>query len=607
MTVATMVSSVRAVFTGAGVYNFLFKCYNPTTDLRVTHISTAGVSTVLSYGANPGYTAALGISENGTVTVADSGVTLGTTGFLLIERTTAKTQATNWENGGPMDMETLERSFDKLTMIAQELSDSVSTFVLYWRNKGSWAASTAYVFGDLVLYSGTYYLCMTPHTSGGTFDATKWFTFLVASHTHTAQTAVQTPYNHTTSGLAATEVQGAIDELKVLTGGQPERYRGLHSAAGGTNPAWSSPITGDYGYISVGGTIGGVVYAVGDRIIYNGATWDRIQALASGPAKNLFRNPNHLLDTYGKTLGAGNTGVLLDGWYQPTNSAGTDDGLSTATLIGFDGAYPDHRYLKVNLSSGTEYLRGQMAQMLDYPAMILAGKKMTVSADIESGSMAVYVIPKAVGTAYNIASLASIVPYLFGTLTSANRSVTGTVPAAGGTGAGYGYIVLFIDMKTNYSAESYSCRFKDLKCELGETPTQYQEVPYSELFATARRFINSTLPIGDWTAAAFGTAAAASGGYGALTITLCQNTLTTWGIANGNITYRQQLAGTLQGAGPYFFSTTGAAGVNVGGTTRAVEPLSANRCGSRIRNISGVTWSDQTWVQFHYYVQFELL
>ena len=47
-----------------------------------------------------------------------------------------------------------------------------------FRNKGAWAASTAYVsnssYIDVVSYDGNSYACITSHTSGSTFDSSKW-------------------------------------------------------------------------------------------------------------------------------------------------------------------------------------------------------------------------------------------------------------------------------------------------------------------------------------------------------------------------------------------------------------------------------------------------
>ncbi len=41
-------------------------------------------------------------------------------------------------------------------------------------DRGAWAASTAYAAGDLVSYQNALYTALTAHTSGATFDATKW-------------------------------------------------------------------------------------------------------------------------------------------------------------------------------------------------------------------------------------------------------------------------------------------------------------------------------------------------------------------------------------------------------------------------------------------------
>lgn len=44
-------------------------------------------------------------------------------------------------------------------------------------NRGAWVSSTAYTYRDTVSYSGTWYVCVVPHTSSGAFatdTATKW-------------------------------------------------------------------------------------------------------------------------------------------------------------------------------------------------------------------------------------------------------------------------------------------------------------------------------------------------------------------------------------------------------------------------------------------------
>ena len=48
-----------------------------------------------------------------------------------------------------------------------------------WR--GEWATTTSYEVNDIVKYENTIYLCTTAHTSAGTFNATKFDIFFQLS------------------------------------------------------------------------------------------------------------------------------------------------------------------------------------------------------------------------------------------------------------------------------------------------------------------------------------------------------------------------------------------------------------------------------------------
>lgn len=65
-------------------------------------------------------------------------------------------------------------------------------------------------------------------------------------------------------------------------------YKGTFSAAGGLDPG-GSPDPGDYYIISVGGSINGVTYAVGDWISYSGDEWQKIA------------NARNVLSIFGRT------------------------------------------------------------------------------------------------------------------------------------------------------------------------------------------------------------------------------------------------------------------------------------------------------------------
>jgi hypothetical protein len=96
--------------------------------------------------------------------------------------------------------------------------------------------------------------------------------------------------NQDLSGFQVTSAKGAANgyapldaSSKVPIANLPDtilgsvNYHGTFSAAGGINPTVSPlALQGDYFVISVGGTISTVVYAIGDWIIYNGTTWERV-------------------------------------------------------------------------------------------------------------------------------------------------------------------------------------------------------------------------------------------------------------------------------------------------------------------------------------------
>lgn len=61
-------------------------------------------------------------------------------------------------------------------------------------------------------------------------------------------------------------------------------YKGSHDASTAAYPA--APTLGDYWKISVAGTISAVSFAIGDSIIYNGSTWDKIDSTDAVTAVN---------------------------------------------------------------------------------------------------------------------------------------------------------------------------------------------------------------------------------------------------------------------------------------------------------------------------------
>jgi len=82
-----------------------------------------------------------------------------------------------------------------------------------FRARGTWATATAYKRLDLVNESGVTYLAVMDHTSGGSFagDAANWQEL---APTPAPGAANVITYSNATSGLTATDVQAAIDEVE---------------------------------------------------------------------------------------------------------------------------------------------------------------------------------------------------------------------------------------------------------------------------------------------------------------------------------------------------------------------------------------------------------
>jgi hypothetical protein len=77
--------------------------------------------------------------------------------------------------------------------------------------RGAWATGGNYLVGNVVTNGASLYHCQIDHVAGASFAtdlaAGKWV--LVAA----PPTAAQVSYDHSTSGLTATNVKAAIDEI----------------------------------------------------------------------------------------------------------------------------------------------------------------------------------------------------------------------------------------------------------------------------------------------------------------------------------------------------------------------------------------------------------
>jgi len=66
-----------------------------------------------------------------------------------------------------------------------------------FQERGAWAATTAYVYGDVVTQGGQRWLTKAPHTSGGTFSGTtNWIPLGITPETVTPVTAFTSPWQN---------------------------------------------------------------------------------------------------------------------------------------------------------------------------------------------------------------------------------------------------------------------------------------------------------------------------------------------------------------------------------------------------------------------------
>jgi len=126
MTVATQV--VRSTHSGDDIlstFAYAFKIWSDGA-LRVTHVSTAGVETVLTLTTN--YTVAgVGVPTGGTVTLLGAFSPLATGETPIVERIMNVVQDTDFRATGEFSPESHENALDKIIMRVQQLEALLGT------------------------------------------------------------------------------------------------------------------------------------------------------------------------------------------------------------------------------------------------------------------------------------------------------------------------------------------------------------------------------------------------------------------------------------------------------------------------------------------------
>jgi len=209
MTVSSVTPSVTYVYTGPNLYDFNFLTYKES-DLVVSHFNTSGVETVLVLNVN--YTVVLDQYGNGGyISVTSPAPASGT---LVIRRVLPITQEVDWVNNSPLDADILERSFDRLVMILQQMDVILSDELVATTWRGNWITSVIYSSRDVIIGPDTnLYICAVAHTSGtfATDLASGYWVLVVdvASATAAAAAALVSEANAKTSEENAANCAGA--------------------------------------------------------------------------------------------------------------------------------------------------------------------------------------------------------------------------------------------------------------------------------------------------------------------------------------------------------------------------------------------------------------
>lgn len=163
MTVQVETPVNKLNYTGPGRYDFDFSIF-VESDLVVTHISTTGVITALAYSTD--YLLTLVGEDQSNPGYVDTTFS-ETTGTLSLARDVPISQPTDWVNNDSFDMEILEASMDRLTMMMQQVSSLLTTGVWGYGWRGDWATNIEYEVNDYVIAgdSDNVYMCLEEHTS----------------------------------------------------------------------------------------------------------------------------------------------------------------------------------------------------------------------------------------------------------------------------------------------------------------------------------------------------------------------------------------------------------------------------------------------------------
>jgi hypothetical protein len=137
----------------------------------------------------------------------------------------------------------LDSMVTRLGVTKETLKGAVSA-LRFFNNRGNWAAMTGYALKDLVLFSGTWYVCIEAHISGAAFS-TNAAKFVVHQTSLVVSTLMQSLLDDTTTDQAQSTLGGtAVGKAVFGAENQAAARAAIGAGTANAGPLSGSGITG---------------------------------------------------------------------------------------------------------------------------------------------------------------------------------------------------------------------------------------------------------------------------------------------------------------------------------------------------------------------------
>ena len=163
MTVQSIDADITYTFNDEGQYPLAFDILKPK-DVTVQFIDNLGIRHVLAMGTD--YLVVDNAGSRYIEIISTCGF-IGQPGQLFIFRDMPVEQPTDWVNNEELDMELLEKSFDRIIMILQQFNTQMTSELAAITWRAGWKTGTVYKARDLVQApNSNIYLAARGHTAG---------------------------------------------------------------------------------------------------------------------------------------------------------------------------------------------------------------------------------------------------------------------------------------------------------------------------------------------------------------------------------------------------------------------------------------------------------